>query len=328
MHNNMELKIDLPQRYAKMRAHTATHLLHAQLAKIFPNTKQAWSLVDDDLLRFDFQADRLLTDLELDQIEKRVNQIIYLACEVKVEELPIAEASKLWAKMFFEEKYWDIVRVVQVMNKELPQEMKNDDNVEYFKSFWERLSMEFCGWTHVSNTKEIWSFVIINQEAVASGIKRITAYTWPKVLERLQEIKGTLRQVEDKLWVKAENQILDKLEKELKEKEEMNSKFESINTKMIIDSLKSWDYKSNETFDKIINVSDNSILKDLSFKDITFQCKTVFEWLDIVVFNNDWWYAIITNKKNAQEIAKNLWIRWGWNTNIVQWKDPKITEIS
>jgi alanyl-tRNA synthetase len=52
-------------------------------------------LVDNDLLRFDFQADRLLTDLELDQIEKRVNQIIYLACEVKVEELPIAEASKL-----------------------------------------------------------------------------------------------------------------------------------------------------------------------------------------------------------------------------------------
>jgi hypothetical protein len=116
-----------------------------------------------------------------------------------------------------------------------------------------------------------------------------------------------LRQVEEKLWVKAENQILDKLEKELKEKEEMNSKFESINTKMIIDSLKSWEYKSNDTFDKIINVSENSILKDLSFKDITFQCKTVFEWLDIVVFNNDWWYAIITAKKNAQEIAKDLW---------------------
>jgi Ser-tRNA(Ala) deacylase AlaX len=41
MQNKMELKIDLPQRYSKMRAHTATHLLHAQLAKIFPNTKQA-----------------------------------------------------------------------------------------------------------------------------------------------------------------------------------------------------------------------------------------------------------------------------------------------
>lgn len=323
----MELKIDLPQRYSKMRAHTATHLLHAQLAKIFPNTKQAWSLVDDDLLRFDFQADRLLTDLELDVIEKRINQIIYLACDVKIEELPIAEASKLWAKMFFEEKYGDIVRVVQIFNKELPQEMQQDDNVEYFKSFWDKLSMEFCVWTHVQNTREIWAFVIINQEAVASGIKRITALTGPRMIERLHSIKSTLRLVEDKLWVKAENQILDKLEKELKEKEEMNSKFESINTKMIIDSLKSWNYKSNDTFDKIINVSENSILKDLSFKDITFQCKTVFEWLDIVVFNNDGWYAIITSNKNAQDIAKNLWIRWGWNANIVQWKDPTILKI-
>jgi alanyl-tRNA synthetase len=52
-------------------------------------------LVDDDLLRFDFQADRLLTDFELDMIEKRINQIVYLACDVKIEELPIAEASKL-----------------------------------------------------------------------------------------------------------------------------------------------------------------------------------------------------------------------------------------
>ncbi|MBO4516915.1 hypothetical protein J5751_05860 [bacterium] len=46
-------------------------------------------------MRFDFQADRLLNDLELDTIEKRVNQIIYLACDIKIEELPIAEASKL-----------------------------------------------------------------------------------------------------------------------------------------------------------------------------------------------------------------------------------------
>ena len=51
----------MDQRYAKMRAHTATHLLHAELAKIFPNTKQAGSLVDEDLLRFDFYANNLLT---------------------------------------------------------------------------------------------------------------------------------------------------------------------------------------------------------------------------------------------------------------------------
>ena len=55
----------MDQRYAKMRAHTATHLLHAELAKIFPNTKQAGSLVDEDLLRFDFYANNLLTSEQI-----------------------------------------------------------------------------------------------------------------------------------------------------------------------------------------------------------------------------------------------------------------------
>ena len=58
----MKLTVDKAPRFAKMRAHTATHLLHAELTKIFPNTKQAWSLVDDNLLRFDFQADKMLTN--------------------------------------------------------------------------------------------------------------------------------------------------------------------------------------------------------------------------------------------------------------------------
>ena len=68
--NTMKLSIDMSQRYAKMRAHTATHLLHAELAKIFPDTKQAGSLVDEDLLRFDFYANNLLTQDQIQQIEK------------------------------------------------------------------------------------------------------------------------------------------------------------------------------------------------------------------------------------------------------------------
>ena len=136
----MKLSVNPAQRYAKMRAHTATHLLHAELAQFFPDTKQAWSLVDSDLLRFDFYADRLLTQQEIAIIEKRINQIIYLSCEVKIEEMKIEDAWKLWAKMFFEEKYGDVVRVVQVYNTPLPEEMKNDDNEEYYFSRWEKLS--------------------------------------------------------------------------------------------------------------------------------------------------------------------------------------------
>ena len=70
----MQLTVNPAQRYAKMRAHTATHLLHAILTHIFPDTKQAGSLVDNDLLRFDFYADRLLNEQELAQLEKVINQ--------------------------------------------------------------------------------------------------------------------------------------------------------------------------------------------------------------------------------------------------------------
>jgi alanyl-tRNA synthetase len=87
----MKLSIDMDQRYAKMRAHTATHLLHAELAKIFPNTKQSGSLVDEDLLRFDFYANNLLTSEQIRDIENKVNQTIFRAFPVDLIETSFEE---------------------------------------------------------------------------------------------------------------------------------------------------------------------------------------------------------------------------------------------
>lgn len=315
----MKLIVDSVQRFSKMRAHTATHLLHAELTKIFPNTKQAWSLVDDDLLRFDFYAERLLTIEELQTIEENINVFIYQSSPVVCQEMSLQKAQEFWAKAFFDEKYWETVRVIQILSSNLLNENSK-------KNF---ISIELCGGTHVQNTKDIWAFLIVSQEAVASGIKRITAYTGPKVMKRYWETKNILQQVEEKLWVKAENQILDKLEKELKEKEEMNSKFESINTKLIVDALKSGDFPSNDIFDKIINISENNTLKDLELKNIIFQSKWIFTDSTIIIFNNEWWFALINSKENnsAKDISQNLWLKWGWNENIVQWKDPKVLEL-
>lgn len=91
----MKVIVDHDQRFAKMRAHTATHLLHAELAKIFPTTKQAGSMVDSDIVRFDFNADRLLTPHEITTIEKHINQTIYDALPVMTTETSMDEASKL-----------------------------------------------------------------------------------------------------------------------------------------------------------------------------------------------------------------------------------------
>jgi alanyl-tRNA synthetase len=91
----MKLIVEQYQRYAKMRAHTATHLLHTQLAKIFKTTKQAGSLVDEDYLRFDFNVDRLLTAQEIHDIENTLNQMIYDSYAVEVNETSYDEAVKM-----------------------------------------------------------------------------------------------------------------------------------------------------------------------------------------------------------------------------------------
>ena len=202
----MKLIVDQCQRYAKMRAHTATHLLHTELAKIFKTTKQAWSLVDEDYLRFDFNADRLLSPEEIHEIEKNINQMIYDAYMVEVKEVSYNDAIALWAKAFFEDKYGDIVRLVRVFT--------HSDEI---------VSIELCGWTHVSNTKDIWCFAILGQEAVASWVKRITAVVWPKVALRINEIQGVLDVTVEKLWIKTATQLADKLDKTLKEYDEMKS---------------------------------------------------------------------------------------------------------
>lgn len=110
----MQLCVNPQQRYAKMRAHTATHLLHAALLCYFPMTKQAGSFVDSDLLRFDFYADVLLTAQQLKEIETLINQQIYGAFPVSLTETSFDEAVKLGAKAFFEEKYEDVVRLIRV----------------------------------------------------------------------------------------------------------------------------------------------------------------------------------------------------------------------
>lgn len=88
----MQIFVDPVQRYAKMRAHTATHLLHAELANIFPQTKQAGSLVDEDYLRFDFYSDTALTDKQLQDIENNINEYIKNALPVTTQEMSYDDA--------------------------------------------------------------------------------------------------------------------------------------------------------------------------------------------------------------------------------------------
>lgn len=303
----MKLSIDMDQRYAKMRAHTATHLLHAELAKIFPNTKQAGSLVDEDLLRFDFYADKLLTSEQIRNIENNINQTIYSAFPVDLIETSFDEWVKLWAKAFFEEKYWDEVRVIRVHDWD------------------ENISVELCGWTHVSNTRDIWAFTIISQEAVASWIKRITAYTWPKVIEKLHNYEEILDWASKSLDVKSYTQINEKISKYTKENSELQQRVESLETASIRTTLQSAQSRSNPDFEKIIQLPNGT-----NFKALTGIVKEVFTSdKTILLYTDEWNYVIITDGSlSAKELAKKYHLRWWGSDLIAQWKDESVKSIN
>ncbi len=302
----MKLIVEQCQRYAKMRAHTATHLLHTELAKIFKTTKQAGSLVDEDYLRFDFNTERLLTPEEIHEIEKNINQMIYDSYTVEVNETSYDEAIKMWAKAFFEDKYGDIVRVVRV-----------------FTHANEIVSIELCGWTHVINTKDIGCFAITGQEAVASWIKRITAVTWPKVALRIHEVQEILDSTIKKLWIKTHTQLADKLDKTLKEYDDMKSNLETLETNMIKQILTWSDFSSWKDLDKVFLIP-----LILNFKNVAFQAKWIFENQNVLIYTPEGWFILLAKTWiSAKELATKLGIKWWGTDTLMQWRDENVCKL-
>ena len=164
-------KIDTQRRAAIGRAHTATHLLQAALIEALgENCHQAGSLVEPDHLRFDFTNFSALTNEELVNVAKRVNDMILDGVDVVTMELPIEEARKLGATALFGEKYGDTVRVVKMGD----------------------YSLEFCGGTHLNNTAKVGPFRILSEASVASGVRRIEAYTGRAVLDQMDKMNRTI----------------------------------------------------------------------------------------------------------------------------------------
>ncbi|MDR2541278.1 MAG: hypothetical protein LBD11_05990 [Candidatus Peribacteria bacterium] len=302
----MKLIVNTPQRYAKMRAHTATHLLHAVLLNYFPNTKQAGSLVDSDLVRFDFYAESLLTLDQLHEIETQVNAYIYNALPVSLMETSFDEAVKLGAKAFFEEKYGDVVRLIRV---------HNGDAI---------VSAELCGGTHVENTKDIGAFTIISQEAVASGIKRLTAITGPKVLEKIHSLEAILDQQVSAFEIKSYAQIGEKTSKFLKEYDDMKSKLESMESQILIQLLQTAEKRENADFQMILTLPTTT-----NFKTLPGIAKSLFaDVKSLLLYTAEGNYLILTDGGVS---AKGLVQKYGWKGGgsdlMAQGRDGGVTTI-
>jgi alanyl-tRNA synthetase len=144
---------DMSKRY-----HTATHLLNAALREVLgDHIYQRGSNVNPKRLRFDFPSDRKLTEEEVAEVEKIVNEKIVEGLDVHFTEMPKEEALKVVPKAAFADKYGDTVKVY-VIGKEP-----------------DVYSREICGGPHVKNTSELGTFNITKQENVGAGVKRIKA---------------------------------------------------------------------------------------------------------------------------------------------------------
>ncbi len=172
-------RIDSQRRWHIMRNHTATHLLHAALRQVLgSHVHQAGSLVAPDRLRFDFTHTSAMTDAEIAEVERLVNQRILEDKPVAVHwDVPLSEARARGAMALFGEKYGDTVRMVEVPG----------------------VSLELCGGTHLEHTSQIGLFKIVSEGSVAAGVRRIEAVTGWGAYQYMRQQEELLREAAGRL---------------------------------------------------------------------------------------------------------------------------------
>jgi alanyl-tRNA synthetase len=160
--------VNAVRRHQTACNHTATHLLHNALRIVLgEHVRQGGSMVRPERLRFDFFVREAPTPEQLRQVEDLVNRRITENHPVRPFVTTREYAAEIGALAFFEEKYGEFVRVLEI-----------DD-----------FSRELCGGTHVSSTSQIGLFKITSSQSVGANTRRIEAITSAAAIEHYRELE-------------------------------------------------------------------------------------------------------------------------------------------
>ncbi|KAI1657601.1 tRNA synthetases class II (A)-domain-containing protein [Daldinia decipiens] len=153
--------------------HTGTHILNHSLREVLgEDVNQKGSLVDQDKLRFDFSHKTAVSLPELKKIEHLSNEYIRQNCKIYSKDVELDLAKKInGVRAVFGETYPNPVRVVSV-GIDVDMLLEAPENPE-----WRKVSVEFCGGTHVDQTGIIKDLVVVEESGIAKGIRRVVAYT-------------------------------------------------------------------------------------------------------------------------------------------------------
>jgi alanyl-tRNA synthetase len=213
----LDLRIDKVYRNKLRANHSATHILHAVLARrLGEQVVQKGSLVNEDKLRFDISFNRAIKKEELQLIEQDVNYYIRQNSEVRTVLMSLEDARQKNIMALFGEKYENEVRVVSMG-----------------RHFELDFSAELCGGTHVHRTGDIGVFKITAESAIAAGVRRIEAITGEEAFKYLQNNTQTLNEVAALVYATS-NDVQTRVETLLQDKKKIENQLSEAKKQLIL----------------------------------------------------------------------------------------------
>ncbi|HSU72719.1 MAG TPA: alanine--tRNA ligase [Candidatus Binatia bacterium] len=148
-------KIDFNRRQQLAQHHTATHIINAAARRVLGNhINQASAKKDIDKAHIDITHYQLLTQEEMDKIEKEANRIVQEAIPSQLKFVPRTEAEQKYGMGIYQGGAvpGKVLRIV-----EIPE-----------------IDVEACGGTHLHNTSEAGKIKLLKASKVQDGVVRIT----------------------------------------------------------------------------------------------------------------------------------------------------------